>query len=100
MRRIILGYIIDKNNFSYELLMLIYDKRPKYLAERGPVVDPRIAIWAYIKKNQRYIPAFVPAIFLGLVSANKFAVISPVTAAAEAELSSSFPVVLFLSMLS
>jgi hypothetical protein len=66
-------------------------------------VHPRTAIWAYIEKSSEvYIPAFVPAIFPGLASPNIFAGITPVTAAAEAELSSGFPFVLFFifSMLS
>jgi hypothetical protein len=61
---------------------------------------PALLFGHILKKVQRYIPAFVPAIFPGLASPNIFAGIAPVTAAAEAELSSGFPFVLFLSMLS
>jgi hypothetical protein len=75
--------------FPYELLVLIYDKKPKYLAEGGQQLFGHI-----LKKNQKYIPSFVPAIFSGIAKANIVAGIAP----AEAGLSLGFPFVLFCNM--
>jgi hypothetical protein len=67
--------------------MLIYDKKPKYLAEGGPAEQ---LFGHMLKKLQRYILSFVPAIFPGIASTH----IVTGIARAEAEPNSGFPFVL------